>query len=420
MSMTAFLRLTGGTRESVIGRTTTELRLWQGPLGRAPMVQTLRRDGQVRDLSHSMRTPTGETLELSVSATVLKVDGEELILVIARDITERRHAEARIAHLAHHDALTGLANRVMFQTRLEQEVGTGRRFGLVCLDLDRFKEVNDTYGHPIGDALLQQVGARLAACVREDDTVARLGGDEFAIIQHSARQPAGVLALADRIVRRLARPFVVEGREIVVRASLGVATAPRDGDVPDTLLRAADLALYRSKSTAPGGWSRFEPAIERELATRSRLELELRRAVAAEEFELFFQPLVDLGRRCYAGCEALLRWRHPIRGLVGAHEFIQLAEQTGLIGPIGEWALRRACAEAVGWPDGLKVAVNISPVQLRRRELVEEVRSALLASGLEPGAAGIGGDRVGGPPGYRGGQGDAGPAEGDGGLARAR
>ena len=380
----AFLHACGRSRKTVIGRTSAELKLWSGPLNRAQVVEELRRSGRVRDVVYSALTPRGEAIELSTSAELLRVNGEELILFVSRDVTERRQSEARIAHMAHHDALTGLANRVLFQTRLEQILCMDRRFGVLSLDLDRFKEVNDTYGHPLGDALLKQVAARLCTCVRDQDTAARLGGDEFAIIQLSNRQPAGALTLARRIIHRLTEPFEIEGRRVVIGASVGVAVAPRDGASADAILRAADLALYRAKSTVRGGWQEFEPAIEGELAARGRLELELRRAVATEEFEVFFQPLIDLRERRVAGCEALLRWHHPERGLVGPEEFVQLAEESGLIAPIGTWVLRRACAEAAKWPSEMKVAVNISPMQLRRRGLADEVRAALDASGLPP------------------------------------
>ncbi len=381
----AFLRAHGRSRKAVIGRTAVELHLWtKAPMSRSRVIEALRRTGRVRDVLHSVRTPSGELMELSVSAELLRANGEELILFVSRDVTERRRTEARIEHMAHHDSLTGLANRVLFQNELEQGLRTERRFGVLCLDLDRFKEVNDTFGHPIGDTLLKQVAGRLCSCVRDEDTVARLGGDEFSVIQRSGRQPAAAISLAERIVGCLNQPFDIEGRQIVVGASVGIAVAPRDGTHPAALLRASDLALYRAKGTARGAWHEFEPRLESELVERRQLELELRRAVATEQFELFFQPLIDVRERRYAGCEALLRWRHPERGLVEPKEFVQLAEGSGLIVPIGGWVLRRACMEAASWPEGLKVAVNISPMQLRRPGLAKDVRAALEASQLSP------------------------------------
>ncbi|HJS87686.1 MAG TPA: EAL domain-containing protein [Acetobacteraceae bacterium] len=382
----AFLRTFGGTRASVIGRTTIEMQFWSGsPAGRESLVAALRRNGRVRDMLHSMRVPSGETIDLSVSAELLRVEGEELILSVLRDITERRRAEARIAHMARHDSLTGLANRALFHSRLEEAFSSQLRFGVLSLNLDRFKEINESFGHAAGDALLKQIAARLDACVRGEDTVARFGGDEFAIIQISRRQPVGARALARRVTQRLSRPFELEGgRRIAIAASIVIAVAPRDGADPAAVLGAAELALRRAKRAAPGTWQEFEPGLEREAQARRRLDAELRRAIAGEEFELFFQPLVDLRARRFAGCEALLRWRHPTRGLVSPSTFVHAAEESGLIGPLGAWVLRHACAEAARWPEHLKVAVNISPAQLRFHGFMEEVRAALDLSGLSP------------------------------------
>ncbi|MBV9118639.1 MAG: EAL domain-containing protein [Acetobacteraceae bacterium] len=381
----AFLQTFGGTRASVIGRTTVDLQLWNGtPGGREGLVAALRRTGRVRDMAHSVRTPSGEDIDLSIAAELLQVDGEELILSVLRDVTERRRAEARIAHMAHHDPLTGLANRLLFQSRLERAFASEHRFGVLALNLDNFKEVNEAFGHAAGDALLKRIADRLRACVRDEDMVARLGGDEFAIIQISRRQPAGAVALAQRIAQRLSQPFALEGREVAIGASVGVAVAPRDGADPAAVLGAAELALRRAKRAARGMWQMFEPSIEGEAQARRRLEAELRRAVAAQEFELAFQPLVDLRARRFAGCEALLRWRHPTRGLVGPAEFVHFAEESGVIVQLGAWVLRHACAEATRWPERLKVAVNISPAQLRFGGLIEKVRAALDLSGLAP------------------------------------
>ncbi len=381
----AFLRMFGGRRASVIGRTTVEMQLWNGnPGGRERMVAALRRNGRVHDTLLSARLASGEDVELSLSAELLRVEGEELILSVLRDMTERRRAEARIAYMAHHDSLTGLANRALLHTRLEQAFLSQSRFAVLALNLDRFKGINESLGHTAGDALLKQIATRLSACVRDEDTVARLGGDEFAIIQISRRQPAGGTALAQRITQRLSRPLELEGRQIAVGASIGIAVAPRDGGDPAMVLGAAELALRRAKRAARGKWQTFEPSIEGEVQARRRLDADLSRALMAEEFELFFQPLVDLRARRFAGCEALLRWRHPARGLIAPGEFVHVAEESGLIVQLGAWVLRRACAEATRWPGQLKVAVNISPAQLRFRGLIEEVRAALDLSGLSP------------------------------------
>jgi diguanylate cyclase (GGDEF)-like protein len=304
-----------------------------------------------------------------------------------KDVTEQRAAAARIAHMAHHDALTGLPNRVLLRERLGEALARARRgdrFAVLCLDLDRFKEVNDTLGHPVGDALLRAVTQRLLEELRETDTIARLGGDEFAIIQSAADQPTDATALSRRIVVALSTPFEIEGHQVPIGTSIGIALAPEDGEDPDTLLKAADLALYRAKEKGRGGWCFFEPQMDARMQARRALEMDLRRAIAMEEFQLYYQPVVDLGSGGVAGFEALLRWQHPQRGLVSPGDFIPLAEETGLIVPLGAWVLQRACADAVAWPAPLKVAVNLSPLQLQGAGLVRAVLAALAGSGLPP------------------------------------
>ncbi|TDG21063.1 diguanylate cyclase, partial [Paracraurococcus ruber] len=304
------------------------------------------------------------------------------------DITERRQAEARIAHLAHHDTLTGLPNRVLFRERLDAALARAQRgegFAVLCLDLDRFKEVNDTLGHPVGDILLRQVAARLAAELRETDTLARLGGDEFAVIQSGLDQPKDATALARRLIDVLGLPFELEGNQVVIGTSIGITVAPADGLDADVLLRGADMALYRAKAEGRGRWRFFEPEMDARMQLRRALEMDLRRALAMGEFELHYQPIVDIASRRVAGLEALIRWRHPERGLVPPDAFIPLAEEIGLIVPIGEWVLTQACADAVGWAGAPKVAVNLSPAQFASRGLVETVAGVLAASGLAPG-----------------------------------
>ena len=263
-------------------------------------------------------------------------------------------------------------------------VARGESVAVLCLDLDHFKSVNDTLGHPIGDSLLQAVAARIRACVRPTDTVARLGGDEFAIVQVSAAQPTGATALAARLIEQIGEPFEIEGHQVVIGASVGIAVAPDDGSDPDCLLKNADMALYRAKEDGRGTYRFFEPAMDAKMQARRALELDLRKALVLGEFELFYQPLVRLDTDRVSGFEALLRWRHPQRGLVPPGEFIPLAEEIGLIGPIGAWVLKQACAEATRWPDHLKVAVNLSPVQFKNGTVVLDVVSALSASGLDP------------------------------------
>jgi len=322
-----------------------------------------------------------------IAFTSRPMSGGGCVLTV-EDITERRKAEARIAHMAHHDSLTGLPNRVLFRERIEEALVRARRgqgFALFCLDLDRFKGVNDTLGHLVGDALLRAVTARLCKELRETDTVARLGGDEFAILQSAVDQPAAATALAQRLVDALGAPYEVDGHRVVVGASIGVALAPGDADDGDELLKSADLALYRAKADGRGAYRFFEPEMDARIQARRLLELDLRHALAAQEFELHYQPLIDPRTRRPTGFEALLRWCHPERGLVPPAEFIPLAEEIGLIVPIGEWVLRRACAEATTWPEDLKIAVNLSATQFRAGcALATTVSEAFRISGLAP------------------------------------
>src|ERR1017187_1189384 len=301
------------------------------------------------------------------------------------DITERLAAEERIKHLAHYDALTGLPNRVTFYERLETVLSRQRRsetIGVLSLDLDRFKNVNDTLGHPIGDLLLQAAADRMRSCVRSEDLVARLGGDEFAIVQVSSTPTSDVSALAARLIEVVGAPYDLEGHQVNVGASVGIAIAPTDGDKPDQLMKSADLALYRAKADGGGDYRFFEVEIDARMQARRALELDLRKAIVNGEFELYYQPIIDVKTRQITSCEALLRWHHPKRGMVAPVEFIPVAEHTGLIVPLGEWVLRQACAEAVRWPTHVTIAVNLSPAQFKSRNLVPMVVNALAASGL--------------------------------------
>jgi diguanylate cyclase (GGDEF)-like protein/PAS domain S-box-containing protein len=306
---------------------------------------------------------------------------------VAIDVTERREVEQRLAHAAHHDSLTNLPNRTLFRLRLDEALARARRgigFALLCLDLDRFKEVNDTLGHPIGDRLLVAAADRLKAELRETDTLARLGGDEFAIIQSFLLQPEEAAALARRLIESLSRPFIIDEQHVIVGVSIGIALAPQDSGDSESLLSAADMALYRAKSDGRGMWRYFEQAMNQRMQERRELELDLRRALSDDQLELFYQPIVDVASRRVKSFEALLRWRHPQRGLLSPDLFIPLAEEIGLIAPLGEWVLRQACADAVRWPEEIGVAVNFSPVQFQSRSLVKQIASALRKSGLLP------------------------------------
>ncbi len=319
--------------------------------------------------------------------TVTHQPMEEGWLTTYEDITERRVAEARISHLAHHDALTGLPNRVLFREALEHALAFARRgqsLALLCIDLDQFKAVNDTLGHPIGDGLLQAVAQRLRDGLRETDTVARLGGDEFAIIQTAIRSPIDTTGLAGRVIELMETPFDIDGHQIVIGTSVGIAFAPEDGVDADQLLKCADLALYRAKLDGRGMYRLFQADMDAAMQARRVLELDLRLALAAGQLEVFYQPQIDVRARRVTGFEALLRWRHPTKGLVPPDRFIPLAEETGMIVPIGAWVLRQACMAASAWPDAMRVAVNLSPVQFKSRNLVAMVEAALEESGLQP------------------------------------
>jgi diguanylate cyclase (GGDEF)-like protein len=329
------------------------------------------------------RMAGGRTLLLSSR----RMEGSGCVLLV-QDMTERRAQQARIAHLAQHDALTGLPNRAHFLARIDQALARAQRgegFALFCLDLDRFKQVNDTLGHPIGDLLLKDVTARLRATLRETDMVARLGGDEFAIIQDLTRQPPDSTALARRIVDVVSAPYLINGHRIVVGTSIGIALAPADGTAADTLLKAADLALYRAKAEGRGVWRFFEPSMDARMQERRRMEVGLRDALEHEHFTVLYQPLLEVGSLRVSGFEALLRWRQPDGNLALPGSFIPLAEETGLIVPIGEWVLRQACRAALLWPEQMSVAVNVSAVQFRHPRFVEQVREALAETGLAPG-----------------------------------
>jgi diguanylate cyclase (GGDEF)-like protein/PAS domain S-box-containing protein len=301
------------------------------------------------------------------------------------DITERIQAERRIAHMALHDPLTNLPNRSLFRERLELRLASvlrGEALAVLYLDLDQFKSINDTLGHLVGDILLKGVADRLRGCIREIDTLARLGGDEFAIVQAAIGEPQDVSSLAERIRAAVAPPFDIEGHQIRTDLSVGIAIAPNDGVDADQLLKNADMALYAAKANGRATFQFFEPEMDMQVRARRSLEVDLKNALVSGDFELHYQPIVNLqdGRLC--GCEALLRWNHPQRGKVFPDEFITVAEELGLIAPIGEWVLRTACAEAVKWPDEINVAVNLSPVQLMNKNFVEIVVSALAMSRL--------------------------------------
>ena len=313
------------------------------------------------------------------------------------EVTARQTAEASAIEQAMHDPLTGLPNRELFERRVVAALAGTAQAGAtqagaapddtgpaaLVVDLDRFKAVNDTLGHPVGDALLRLVAKRLRSVLRPGDVVARLGGDEFALLVPPLPEPVNLAQLARRIVDVLGRPYLIDGHLVNIGASVGVAQAPRDGHGHSQLLRSADLALYHAKEAGRSTWSFFAPHMDARALARRSLEIDLRKALALREFELHYQPQVDLETDAIVGFEALLRWRHPGRGLVSPADFIPLAEEIGLIVPLGEWVMREACHEAARWPDGMSVAVNVSPQQFAdTARLVGLVAQSLASSGL--------------------------------------
>ena len=340
----------------------------------------LRHDGVRLDL-HTTKAPLRDAAG-QVSA----------VLSTSIDITDRKRAEQRLLHLAQHDPLTALPNRAYLGERLRERCGHGRRsedgFALHFLDLDRFKAVNDALGHQAGDRLLAQAARRLRAAVREGDVVARLGGDEFAILQQDITGAADAGHLAGRVLEAFRKPFRIGGRSISISASIGITLYPKDATAADELLRNADLAMYRAKAAGRSGFGFFDPEMDAAAQQAMRLEAELRRALARREFELVWQPQVSLRTGRISGAEALLRWRHAERGVVPPAQFLHLAEETGLIAPITEWALGAACAQGVAWakrrPGGLRISANLSPSLFATRDVRDMVLDALAVSGFDP------------------------------------
>jgi len=316
-------------------------------------------------------------------------DTPQHLIVVIEDVTEHRESEARIAHMAHHDLLTGLANRALFLEKIG-EAGArlrqrGETFTIFILDLDRFKDCNDSLGHPAGDALLKEVARRLKRLLCETDVLARLGGDEFAVLQSGAAdQSVSAGNLAARMVETVAEPFEIDESEVVIGASIGIAQAPADGVESSEMMKKADLALYRQKSEGRNGYRFFDAEMMAQADARHQLANDLRNAISNDELEVHYQPIIDAKTRDPCGMEALVRWRHPRRGNVPPAEFIPLAEESGLIIPIGEWVLQRACADAARLPPHIRVAINLSPIQFKTANLFGVILCALVESGLPP------------------------------------
>jgi diguanylate cyclase (GGDEF)-like protein len=330
-----------------------------------------------------MLAQTADDRTISLSRRLMGDGGS---VIIFEDITERRETEAHIARMATFDELTGLPNRASLRERIARAcdgaIADGKPFALHVIDLDYFKEVNDTLGHPVGDHLLQLVAERLRAVSAEDSFVARFGGDEFVVVQLGFKGREEVVQLAERVVSSLGQSFDVRGHRVEIGASVGIAMSPGDGTDPDELMKRADMALYAAKAAGRGSYSFFEHAMDAAAQARRALDLDLRDAIPRGELDIVYQPLINIRTGRISSCEALLRWNHPTRGLVPPSEFISIAEDTGFIVALGEWVLQRACAEAARWPRGTRVAVNLSPVQFRDPSLGTRVLTALARSGL--------------------------------------
>jgi len=376
-----------------------------GPSGDVPLVQLLEPihpddrfgfEGALRGLDSSTRTFASEfRLEAADNSDQVVDDlteGHQTLKGTFQDVTERRLAEARLYHLAHHDTLTGLPNRSLFQDRLGQALKRASREGLdaaaFCIDIYKFKDINDTFGHGTGDKVLQQIAVRLQNEVRGGDTVARLSGDEFAIAQIGLMQPGDAERLSHRLLSVLSKPFDIDGQDAFVDGCIGVAIGPHDANEPEQLLIKADMALHRAKADGPGVCCFFEGGMDVAFKNRKSIENDLRLALSEEWFELHYQPQVAVDSGAVVGIEALLRLRHPEKGLMMPDKFIAIAEETGLIVPIGTWVLRAACQQVMAWQrNGLppiRVAVNLSPIQFQERNLTETIMAGLEESGLDP------------------------------------
>lgn len=332
-----------------------------------------------------MKLADGSTLAVEVVGQPIRTVNVRNEIYTIRDLTERRRAEARITYLAYHDPLSGLPNRKLAMDRIRQsliELAPGSNLAVLCINIDDFKLVNDHFGNSVGDALLQGVAQRLRNIVPAPAFAARLGSDEFVVVQTHENHQVQTIALTQQIIRTLAEPFVIEGENVSISASVGISIAPDDGFQVDTLLRNAGIALCKAKSSGPGSYLFYQPEHETQLRARHQIESDLRTALRNGQFELHYQPIVNVGTGSVSCFEALIRWRHPQRGLVSPEEFIPVAEDTGLIVEIGDWALRRACQDAAGWPKPVKVAVNLSAVQFEKSSVEMLTRAALADSKL--------------------------------------
>ncbi|WP_375312003.1 EAL domain-containing protein [Bradyrhizobium sp. A5] len=383
-------QLFGQSRQDVVGKTAFDI-FPKGPADRITEDDSSAlksAEGLFKD-EHAWQMP-GMGLRYITSTRIGLRDeaGEPRYLIhVIDDVTERRRADEKIAHMAHYDALTDLPNRTLFREQIERElekVAGGEQFALLYIDVDEFKGINDSLGHHVGDDLLKAIATRLRGCLKKSDLIARLGGDEFAVIQTGIQSSADVLSFVTRIYEAIRQPYHCLGHQLSTDASIGIALAPQDGADLDQLIKNADLAMYGAKGSGRRTHRFFEPAMDASAKARLTMEQDLRQALVNGGFEIHYQPLVDLRTNEVSGCEALLRWRHPERGWVSPAEFIPIAEDTGLINELGDWVLRMACNEAATWPAHVRIAVNVSPVQLKCDTLALRIAGALAASGLDP------------------------------------
>jgi diguanylate cyclase (GGDEF)-like protein/PAS domain S-box-containing protein len=388
----AFLQLFCYERNEIIGHTATELNLWVYPEDKARMYTFLSEYGQIQNQELMFRTKTNETGDALLSAELINIGGEQCVLRMLSDITEKNKAQRAINYLAHHDALTGLPNRLLVRDRVEQAIATAKRdkhkVALLFMDLDNFKSINDSLGHASGDSLLEVISHRLRESIRGTDTVSRFGGDEFLVVLSHITGNEAVVSVCTKILEDITKPAKINGHELSTSCSIGVTVYPDDGDDFDALLRKADSAMYYAKDAKGNTYRFFDSKMNEDAIELVGLRNGLRIALERNEFVLHYQPQIDLSSGAVIGAEALIRWQHPELGLLPPGKFITLAEESGLIVPIGEWALREACRQAMAWrkqglPD-LVMAVNLSAIQFRRGNLEETVISALKDSGLDP------------------------------------
>jgi diguanylate cyclase (GGDEF)-like protein/PAS domain S-box-containing protein len=392
----AFLNVMGFERGEVIGRTSLELNLWADPRDLENVDEILKQTSQCRNVEIQFRKKNGETLWGLMSSSVVEIDGVQCVLTITRDISSAKAAEDEIRSLAFYDPLTGLPNRRLLMERLHVTLAsssrTGRLRALLFVDLDNFKTLNDTLGHQTGDLLLQEAAKRLTACVREADTVGRLGGDEFVLMLEDLSDlpedaAAQAKAVGEKILSVVTQPYQLNGRECRSSASIGISVFGGRRENSNEILQQADIAMYQAKAAGRNTMRFFAPALQAAVNARAALEEDLRESIKTCQFVLYYQPQIDRNR--LIGAEALIRWRHPSRGILPPSEFIPLAEETGLILPLGKWVLDAACAQIAAWADNkqtarLAVSINISARQFHQPEFVEQVLAALDGTRADP------------------------------------